>query len=230
MTEIALRDAGEATHAFHRFRDWCEAKNVVLVTARLAHGALREAGYLEAQGFRFIELNYRPLLQDLSGFTADPAFTLRIATPADSAKIEGIAAQIFEAGRFHMDPYIGPEIGNRRYALWAARAFANPSQQVLACEHEGRIAAFIVVEAPEPETRFWSLVGLAPGLAGRGLGQRIWRAVLAHHASEGVTRVSTSISSHNGAAHNLYVSLGFRFPAPAMMLHWWRGAAAAQTL
>jgi RimJ/RimL family protein N-acetyltransferase len=78
----------------------------------------------------------------------------------------------------------------------------------------------MVVEEPTLTSRFWSLVGLAPGLAGKGLGLRVWNAVLAFHHREGVHEVSTSISSHNVAVHNLYVRLGFRFPAPTITLHW----------
>jgi RimJ/RimL family protein N-acetyltransferase len=85
---------------------------------------------------------------------------------------------------------------------------------------DDRIIAFMVVEHPSPAERFWSLVGLAPGLAGQGLGRRVWQTMLAFHHGEGVHEVSTSISSHNVAVHNLYVSLGFRFPAPAITLHW----------
>ena len=85
---------------------------------------------------------------------------------------------------------------------------------------DGRIAAFMVVERPTDSSRFWSLVALAPELSGKGLGRRIWCAVLAMHHHEGVEEVATSISSHNSIVHNLYVSLGFRFPLPEITLHW----------
>jgi hypothetical protein len=44
--------------------------------------------------------------------------------------------------------------------------------------------------------------------------------MLAFHRREGVQEVSTSISSHNVAVLNLYASMGFRFPAPTITLHW----------
>lgn len=77
----------------------------------------------------------------------------------------------------------------------------------------------MVVESPARELRFWSL-GLLAGQPGQGLGKRVWSVVLAMHHAEGVSEVSTSISSHNVAAHNLYASLGFRFPAPSITLQW----------
>jgi RimJ/RimL family protein N-acetyltransferase len=220
ISSIRLRADKEADPAFEIFHDWCTRNDVRLVSCRLAQDRLAECGFLEARGFRFIELNYRPTMVGLGGFSGDPEISICPADPSDAAEISGIAGRIFETGRLHIDPQVGPEIGNRRYAAWAANAFRHPGQQMLKCLMDGRVIAFMVIEQPTPASRFWSLVGLAPGLAGRGLGRRVWQAMLAFHHSEGVEEVSTSISSHNVAVHNLYVSLGFRFPAPSITLHW----------
>ncbi len=220
ISSIHMGIGPNAAQTFDVFRDWCIGNDVKLVSCRLAQDRLIECAFLEAQGFRFIELNYRPTVGRLERFTEDAGIVICPAVGADAAEITAIAAQIFETGRLHVDPQVGPEIGNRRYAVWAANAFRHPGQRVLKCLMGGRIIAFMVVEQPTPASRFWSLVGLAPGLAGQGLGRRVWQAMLAFHHREGAQEVSTSISSHNVAVHNLYVSLGFRFPAPAITLHW----------
>jgi hypothetical protein len=220
ISSILVRVEAAAAGAFEAFRDWCASNEVVLVSCRLDHVQLAECAFLEAQGFRFIELNYRPTLVGLKGFFGDTEISICPAVASDEAEISGFAGQIFETGRLHVDPQVGPGIGNRRYAAWAANAFHNPRQYVLKCLMDGRIIAFFVVEHPTHSSRFWSLVGLAPGQAGKRLGKRVWHAMLAFHHSEGVEEVCTSISSHNAAAHNLYASLGFRFPAPAITLHW----------
>ena len=220
ISSIRLQPDADATPAFGVFRTWCKRNDVKLVSCRLAQDQLVECAFLEAQGFRFIELNYRPTMVGLGRFSDDVDISICPAAPSDEAEISSIAARIFEAGRLHADPQVGPEIGNRRYAAWAANAFRSPKQHVLKCSMDGRIIAFMVMEQPTPTSRFWSLVGLAPGFAGRGLGRRVWQAMLAFHHREGVGEVSTSISSHNVAVHNLYVSLGFRFPAPTITLHW----------
>jgi hypothetical protein len=220
ISDIRLRDEIEANLTFGEFRDWCSRKAVELVGCRLPQGNLRECGFLESQGFRFIELNYRPALKGLGEFSRDPEIAICPASECDQPEISAIAGKIFAAGRLHIDPMVGPEIGNRRYAIWAANAFRHPGQEVLKCLVDGCIVAFMVVERPAVASRFWSLVGLAPGLSGKGLGRRVWTSMLAFHHGEGVEEVSTSISSHNVAAHNLYTSLGFRFPAPDITLHW----------
>lgn len=220
ISSICVRTERDADPAFGVFYDWCMRNAIRLVSCRLAQGRLKECGFLEARGFRFIELNYRPRLRGLAGFSADADIDISPADESDQPEICDFAGRIFQSGRLHVDPMVGSEIGNRRYALWAANAFRHPCQQVLKCQIRGQTVAFMVVEQPTAASRFWSLVGLAPGLTGKGLGRRIWTTMLAFHHREGVEEVSTSISSHNVAIHNLYVALDFHFPAPDITLHW----------
>ena len=223
ISSIQVRAEAAAVRDYAGFRDWCDSQHVVLVSCRLPQDRLAECGFLEARGFRFIELNYLPRLDGLRRLSFDDAdshIEIMRADPEDQAEIAGIAGQIYDTGRFHTDPLLGPEIGNRRYRTWASNAFHHPKQNVLKCVLERKILAFMVIEEPGPSSRFWSLVGLAPGLSGQGLGRRVWRAMLNFHRQEGVDEVSTSISSQNIPVHNLYVSLGFRFPPPSITLHW----------
>jgi ribosomal protein S18 acetylase RimI-like enzyme len=217
---MTVRDQHDASQDFGQFQTWCADNDIRLVTCRLPQEKLPECGFLESHGFRFIELNYRPTRSGLDNFAPDQAITIRPASPGDAAEITAIASDVFATGRWHMDPHIGAEIGDRRYAAWAGNAFRNPDQSVLTFLMDRRIIGFLVLERPAPSERFWSLISLAPGLAGQGLGRRVWQTLLAFHAAEGVTTVSTSISSHNVAVFNLYVSLGFRFPPPEITLHW----------
>jgi ribosomal protein S18 acetylase RimI-like enzyme len=220
ISAITVRCQNGAAREFAHFQTWCEDNDVRLVSCRLPHEQLVESGFLEAHGFRFIELNYRPVRGGLGAFAADPEIIVESTTSGDEATIIAIASRAFTTGRMHLDPRIGPTVGDRRYAVWAANAFRNPKQSVLTMRMAERIIGFLVVEKPAPDRRFWSLISLAPGLVGQGLGRRAWRTLLAFHATEGVTEVSTSISSHNIAVFNLYVSLGFRFPPPDTTLHW----------
>ncbi len=222
ISDIEVRDRDRALDAFVAFRDWCTVGKVSLVSCKLPHHRLVESGFLESQGFRFIELNYRPELTGLQSSVAGVAdeYVVDVAMAEDERPIAEIAGQIFDAGRFHQDPLIDPRVGDLRYRRWVSNAFLNPRQTVLKCRRGDEIKAFFVVESPAQDRRFWSLVGLAPGLGGRGVGTRIWRAMLQWHRAEGVDHVSTSISSLNAPIFNLYVKLGFRFPSPTISLHW----------
>jgi ribosomal protein S18 acetylase RimI-like enzyme len=182
---------------------------------------LVESMFLEERGFRFVELNYTPRLEGLQTMQViEQGVEIVRATEQDKEVLAGMAAQVFRHGRLHQDPRIDPALGDRRYRTWMINAFSHPRQTVLKCLIDGAIVGFFVVEYPTPGHCFWSLIGLAPGLAGRGLGKRVWRAVLSKLRSDGIDVVSTSISSHNTAVFNLYVALGFRFPEPAITLQW----------
>jgi len=221
ISSLEVLDQAAAWSEFEVFQGWYRRQGVTLVSCRLPHQRLIECGFLESQGFRFIELNYRPECGDLEQMNLDDSvqYAVEQASGADEASIAEMAGQVFEASRFHHDPMIDSRIGDLRYQMWIHNAFRNPEQSILKCRVDGRIVAFFVVEAPQPQRRFWSLVGLAPGMGGFGMGTRVWRAVMRWHRDEGVKHVSTSISSLNLRVLNLYVKLGFRFPAPEITLH-----------
>jgi ribosomal protein S18 acetylase RimI-like enzyme len=221
ISQIRVTDATQAHRDYQPFERWCADHSVQLCACRVPASNLLESMFLEDQGFRVVELNYLPELTRLRERKFESTDIQVIpATEQDRDALADMAAATLTHGRFHQDPRIDPALGRKRYRVWMMNAFTRPTQQVLKCQLDGAIVGFFVVEHPQPTHCFWSLIGLAPGLQGRGLGKRIWNAVLDHHQRAGVEHVSTSISSHNVAVFNLYVSLGFRFPAPALTLQW----------
>lgn len=221
VSELRVIEPSQAAIDYRAFANWCEQERIQLCACRLPADRLSDSMFLEERGFRFIELNYLPRFTDLQGGQFQSGdISVVPAADADRTTLEDMAAQVFRYGRLHQDPRVDPALGDRRYRIWMSNAFTHPRQRVLKCVLDGAIVGFFVVESPEPQHRFWSLVGLAPGLQGQGLGKRVWNAMLAHHHGEGVEVVSTSISSLNSAVFNLYVGLGFRFPAPTMTLQW----------
>lgn len=221
ISELRVTDAAAAAGDYEEFVRWCTREKIALCSCRVPAERVADCLFLEERGFRWIELNYLPRLEELQArsWTTD---TLRVvpATANDREPLAEMAAQVFRHGRFHQDPRIDPALGDRRYRAWMLNAFERPTQCVLKCLLDGTVVGFFVVESPQPGERFWSLTGLAPGLQGRGLGKRVWQTMLQHHRCEGVHTVSTSISSHNMPVFNLYVALGFRFPAPSATLQW----------
>jgi hypothetical protein len=93
ISQIELKAEADAVDAFLSFRDWCAVHEVKLVSCRLPHHQLRESGFLERQGFRFIELNYRPWVPDLGRFSADEEIEVCTAAPSDEEEICALAAR-----------------------------------------------------------------------------------------------------------------------------------------
>lgn len=221
IADIRVAEPVRAARDYQSFLDWCARERIALCACRLPADRLADSMFLEERGFRFIELNYLPRLAGLQQrATSDEGVSIARADDRDRAPLADMAARVFRHGRFHDDPRIGAKLGDRRYTAWLENAFTSPHQRVLKCSLDGQIAGFFVVEGRENGHCFWSLNGLAPGNEGRGLGKRVWRSMLNWHRAEGMQTVSTSISSHNPAAFNLYVGLGFRFPSPSLTLQW----------
>jgi RimJ/RimL family protein N-acetyltransferase len=221
ISRFEIVDLAIAKNHYSKFSDWCESQSIELCSCRINHDRLIESNFLQENGFRFIELNYRPellMLQKLL-FSSDP-IKIEVALHADQDELAQMAGKIFQHGRFHQDPSIGSEIGNKRYETWLRNSFSNPTQSVYKCLIDEQIVAFFVVEYSKNKHVHWSLIGLAPGHEGRGIGTRVWQAMMQFHKNEGMASIGTSISSHNIAVLNLYVKLGFRFPLPQASFHW----------
>lgn len=218
---LVVKETTGASEDFERFTDWRRAQGIRLCSCRIPHDRAAESMFLQTHGFRFIELNYRPYLEGLQDaqFSAE-GIDVREAEEADVDPLSAMVATVFEHGRFHQDPRLGPAVGNRRYERWMRNSFNHSAQTTYKCVHRGHTVGFFVVEYPSDTSCQWSLIGLAPGLPGKGWGTRVWNTMLKFHQAQGLERVETSISSHNTAVFNLYVKLGFRFPQPSATFHW----------
>ena len=221
LRNVEVFDGRRALKDLQRFFDWCARRQVSLCSCRLPQTQRNEAMLLENGGFRWIELNFHPELNDLQERNLRNG-DIRVAEAeiGDRNLLGEMAADAFDFGRFHQDPRLGPAIGKRRYRHWLENAFEAHHQHVLKCIFNGETIGFFVIERPNGQEIFWSLIGLGRSWWGRGLGRRAWEAVLLHHQQHGVRRIATSISSHNVPAFNLYVRLGWRFPPPLLTFHW----------
>ncbi len=223
ITEIACTEQQSGAVDFGRFEHWRDELGVRLVSCRLMHDRLNESMLLEGRGFCFIEMVHRPQLTAVRE-AMFPEDTLEIspATDNDLATIEEIAGSAFKTDRFHLDPRLDRDFADRRYRRWVRTSLQHPTQRLLKISNAGSIVAFFVVERFADGRCYWHLTAVAPAMQRKGLGKRVWRAMIMHHRREGVDRIETTISAHNVAAVNLYAGLGYRFQPPAMTFHWSR--------
>lgn len=223
INRFEVIDPERAKSHYAHFEAWREKQNIDLCSCRISHDCLVESAFLQEHGFRFIELNYRPEIHELQQQQlSDESIEIVLAQEEDQACLANMAANIFKHGRFHQDISLGPAVGNERYEIWLLNSFTRPSQSVYKCMIDNEIVGFFVIEYSDVKQCNWSLIGLAPGLEGRGIGTRVWKAMMYFHQSQGMDSIVTSISSHNTAVLKLYVKLGFRFPEPQVTFHWHR--------
>lgn len=211
--------------ALRPFFQWLDQSAIRLVSCRLPYDRLAESMLLEACGFRFVETVLHPFLdlpdpryQDQGEFVIEPA------TVTDIAILGVIAANAFAHGRVHADPRLGPALGDRRYSGWVSNSLSHPSQRLLkVVNEEGSIVALFITEAGPDQRLYWHLTAIAPQCQGQGYGGRVWRAMVARHAREGMRSVRTTITAGNVPVLNLYSKLGFRFLPPETTFHWVKG-------
>jgi len=221
IVELELRgelDAADADAA--PFEDWCRRTSARLVSCRLPHDCLRETGWLESRGFRFIEMVYRPRLERLQE-RADAAGAIVVGRVGadDLPAVERIAETVFTTSRFRLDPHLDPVLSDRRYRHWARTSLADPTRQVLKAELDNALVGFFIVEERADGSAYWHLTAIAPGHQGRGVGRAVWQAMLERHRRAGLQAVETTVSAHNLPVLSLYGRLGFRFAAADITLH-----------
>ena len=225
VAEVKSFDLGlgtQQTIGFDSLGEWLKDHDIKLCSVRVPLDCVSNIHAFEAFGFRFVELGYCPTLRDLQNFEVqgDESLVISLAGSADQATLEHIADGGFPYGRFHQDPRIDSQMGDKRYSQWVANAFANSKQEVLKVTQNEAIVGFFVNEYPDAQSTFWSLTAISREFRGASIGKRVWKAMIAREKSNHRQTISTSISSHNIPVMNLYVSLGFRFPAPVVTLHW----------
>jgi RimJ/RimL family protein N-acetyltransferase len=223
LHEIRIDDWDAGENMMRAVSLWCAERDVHLCAARLPQGAMRECLLLQDHGFRVIELHLVPEFSGLAAVEFPRAgFDVEIATEADRDRLVALAGRAFTVGRFHDDPRIGRDLGNRRYSAWMAASFAHPRQDVEKVILHGDMVAVFVTELGTDGTMHWWLTALTEHCIGKGVAKDVWRTMLVHARNRGANRVTTGISSHNVIVHNLYAALGFRFTRPSFSLHWLR--------
>lgn len=223
ITAIEIRPGTNGASLFGQLETWCDDHHVRLLSCRLGHLRLAESMTLEAHGFRFVEMVYRPRLERLDQL-AEPEqrIAVREAGADDLAAVEEIAHAAFTTGRLALDPRLDAELSRRRYANWVRTSFENDAHTVLAAHLDDDLVGFFVVERQPGDAMYWHLTAVAPDWQGKRIGTSLWRAMLLRHQKEGIRRVETTVSGHNPAVMNLYARLGFSFAEPKMTFHWLR--------
>ena len=221
IERIAIAGDGDGRLGVARLQDWLRRNHIGLASCRLPGTQLRESMLLERVGFRFVEMIYQPALSPIpEQGAADPRLAVDVARADDLEAIEDIAGSAFVTSRFLLDWRLDEAASHRRYRRWIRNAFADGHQQLLRAKVDDALIGFFIVEERPDRTAYWHLTAVAPAQHGKGMGTRLWKAILARQHAAGVRRIETTISAHNAAVVNLYARLGFRFDAPRMTLHW----------
>lgn len=223
IEEIAVRNPEAAIDDYAGCFQWLQQEKVGLASCRLPHNCLVESMFLEARGFRFVEMVLHPRLDRLSALVLpDDDLQLARAAETDLPALQAIAEQAFSHERYHVDPRLDSRLGDRRYGRWVRNSLDHPTQRLFKVLDGGQLVGLFLLENLPDRSAYWHLTAIAPAWQGRGYGRRVWQAMLRHHQAEGCEEVNTTIAARNTPVLNLYAQLGFRFLPPEMTFHWLR--------
>jgi ribosomal protein S18 acetylase RimI-like enzyme len=145
---------------------------------------------------------FEPQPHPAAGLTRDAAL----------GELLAICRGAFQQGRFHRDFNVERVRADRRYENWLRTLHS--AGKVYGLAWQGELAGFIAHEGGK-----LVLHALGDRHRGRGLARHLWSAVCAELVRQGASELSSSISTANLAALNLYVALGFRFRNPTDLYH-----------
>lgn len=234
LSATALVESGGSALAV-ALQEAAEAHGDIFVQAKIdqAHASLSQL--LGAVGFYFVEVALTPHLSlrnhaPLALFERDPDTFLRgrfepgeiHVGPIDQGNasqliaIRDIAGTSFRNDRFHLDPNCEPKVAHKRYQRWVDQMLADKDHQFYIMTYGGQVMAFMVrcgTTLP--------LAGFAQAYTRSGLGEYFWLSILLAMREQGLSQVSTGISTNNTAVLNLYARLGFRLRHPTAVFHYW---------
>ncbi len=220
INNIKITDYYLAQQGFNKFKQWILYNNYKMISCRLDHDKLRESHFLEKNGFRFVEMVLHPTMSDIQNCTViHHGLKVTKVEAHEIPAISKIASRAFGCERFHVDPFLGPELGNESYKNWIENSHLYKNQVLLkVCDNVDIIAFFLIEQ--HNETVYWHLTAVNPLWQGKGFGFKAWMAMIEHHQMSEVKTILTTISARNTTVLNLYSKLNFKFNPPEMTFHW----------
>jgi GNAT superfamily N-acetyltransferase len=209
------------------FQRWLAEKNIKFVSTRVPSLDLAVIHALEQEQFSFIESwVYSKYNLHLNHFDQTPP-TLRYAKPEDKPFMLRYAKGAFATQRFHADSKFSKEKADDLYEKWVSTAFDDPHQKIAVLDVDGVPAAFMIyfhqTKAGSEGHKYamWKFTVIDPALRGRGVGQRFFDGLKAHHKAEGMDYIESGVSLRNLASMNLHNKLQFKIIASLVTFHKW---------
>ena len=210
-----------------RLRAWLLAHDVRFTSARVSARDLAVVHSLEQHGFRFIESWVFNSRSTKNAVEPDDPLPLRPARPSDEAYMLEYSKDAFETQRFHADPHIERSQADGLYESWIATSFRDPRMQTLVYEEHARPVASMTYYTSDLSNSFglkfvmWKMALTDPEIRGRGVGTRLFRSLLHHHAAHGFDVVDSGLSLRNVVSLNLHNKCGFRVTCTQLTMHLW---------
>ena len=224
-------DASSVDHAVPEIarllKNWATQTGAELIGCSVPAAEPKWSALLPQLGFVFVDTTFTYTLPKLHRAKFPRSHAVRLATAEDQVSVERIAAQAFNAGRYHADPFFPRALANLRFRCWLAKAFASlgPASRVYVIGPPGAVTAFTHSNVNGDEA-YITIGGAELALQGRGAGAAIFIGTLEALRDSGVRRAQSKLSASNTPMMNLAAYAGARFSEPQHVFHWHAPEAA----
>ncbi len=199
--------------------EFFENKNIKLVYCRISTEDVFLKKCLINKNYILTELTYDIVNAEIQETDFISIFQKKIdvllPTEEDFIQIKDIAKTVFKFGRFHEDPFIDNDKANMRYYNWIDD-LKKQGKTFLVCKNKDISSGFISFLKEEDEVEL-ILGGMKDKY--RFNACFFWSSFLERLKEQGVSKVSTRISSSNIAILNLYIRLGFKIKKSWLGFH-----------
>lgn len=189
----------------------------------LVDGAVMTASAAaQLAGFSLVDLRITLAGRCVSPRDRTTASGVRLAAPADLARLREIASQSHRDTRFYSDGHFPREKCDELYATWIERSLQDGlADAVLTSEHAGAPAGYVTCSKLADGSGSIGLMAVANEARGRRFGQRLMAGALDWFSERGVESVSVVTQGRNAAAQRLYQRFGFLTRDVKLWYHLW---------
>ena len=146
--------------------------------------------------------------------SAPPAWAARSAKTEDEAVVCALAAAAFQASRFHVDPFVGPDLGAKIKSDWAKNFFRGlRGERLLVVDGNEKPSGFILL-VEQAERTVVDLICVDPAKQGKGLGKALLQA-----AETPGKWIQAGTQEINHPSRKLYEGLGYSVRETCWVLH-----------
>jgi ribosomal protein S18 acetylase RimI-like enzyme len=200
--------------------DWCEEHNIRCLYFLADASSSETAETAQNAGFRMIDVRIQ-LSRSLEASTIAPHGGVRVVHHADIEALKAIAREAHTDSRFFFDSRFGRARAADLFATWVATDCTGRASSVLVIDHlDTKAVGYISCNSTNGASQI-SLLGVADGFRGRGLGVALLAGALEWFHSVGGETVSVVTQMRNVAAQRLYQAAGFRTADVKVWYHRW---------
>lgn len=192
--------------------------------AKVASDAIQILHEFTAAGFSVVDVNVT--LERSSApappLAASPDIEVGEPRPGDDAPLLDVAGSAFRYSRFHLDPEISKELADRIKREWVQSYLRRVrGDKLFAAFLGGKPVGFLAALASEKDgerIRVIDLMGVAPGLQGRGIGSALIQDFFLHYQHQ-CDRFEVGTQVANAPSLRFYQRHGFTVARSQYVVH-----------